>query len=141
MGGVRDLVERFYEELWNRGDDLAVDQVLSEDFRFRGSLGEETVGKAGWRGYRDRVRTGSYDFHCRIRSLVVEGNAAAVRLRFSGMHTGPLLGIAPSGRTFEYAGAGFFTEEARLLASAWVLGDLTTLRRQLLGTPGDAPAG
>ncbi|MDQ1414328.1 MAG: hypothetical protein QOE07_2916, partial [Acidimicrobiaceae bacterium] len=36
-------MERFYHQLWNAGDDDAVDNVLTEDFAFRGSLGTQTV--------------------------------------------------------------------------------------------------
>src|SRR5690348_1326245 len=50
------LVVRFYEQLWNRWDDAAVDEVLAEGFRFRGSLGNQTIGRDGWRGYRDLTR-------------------------------------------------------------------------------------
>ena len=43
----------------------------------------------------------------------------------------PLLGLPATLRRFEYAGAAFFTADERWLTSAWVLGDLDGLRRQL----------
>ena len=63
--------------------------------------------------------------------LACEDDTAAARLLYSGTHTGPLLDLPATGRRFEYAGAAFFTVEGGLLASAWVLGDLEGLRRQL----------
>lgn len=60
--GVRELVERFYERLWNAWDDDAVEGILAEDFKFRGLLGQQTVGREGWRAYRDQVRTAAPDF-------------------------------------------------------------------------------
>jgi steroid delta-isomerase-like uncharacterized protein len=131
MSGAQDLVRSFYEDLWNRWDDSVVDDVLSPDFAFRGSLGTTTVGRDGWRSYRDTIRAGSPDFHNEIVTLVCEGDTAAAQLLYSGTHTGPLLGVPPTGRRFEYAGAAFFTVDDGLLASAWVLGDLDGLRRQL----------
>ena len=65
------------------------------------------------------------------RALAEDGDQAAARLRYSGTHTGPLLGYPATGRAFTYAGAAFFTAADGLLASAWVLGDLVDLRRQL----------
>ena len=56
---------------------------------------------------------------------------AAARLRYTGTHTGPLLGIPATGRHFEYDGAAFFVAARGRLISAWVLGDLTGLGRQL----------
>jgi predicted ester cyclase len=126
-----DLVHSFYDDLWNRWDDALVDAVLAPSFTFRGSFGTSTVGVDGWRGYRDTVRAGSADFHNEVVTLVCDGPSAAARLLYSGTHTGPLLGIGATGRRFEYAGAAFFTVEGRRLVSAWVLGDLDGLRRQL----------
>lgn len=128
---VAKLIETFYGELWNRWNDSAVDDTLSPAFSFRGSLGQQTVGRQQWRQYRDLVRGGSADFHNEIAELVCEGQRAAARLRYTGTHTGPLLGLAATQRRFEYAGAAFFTADDQCLTSAWVLGDLDGLRRQL----------
>ncbi|HEX3297228.1 MAG TPA: ester cyclase [Nocardioides sp.] len=125
------LVRRFYHDLWNRWDDEGVEELLHEDFTFRGSLGTETRGRDEWRSYRDAVRAGSSDFHNEILDLVADGDRAAARLRYTGSHTGPLAGLPATGRRFSYAGAAFFTGDARQLTSAWVLGDLTALREQL----------
>lgn len=133
--GTQDLVRCFYDDLWNAWDDEAVDAVLSPDFAFRGSLGVQTVGRDGWRRYRDDVRSGAPDFHNEIVTLVVDDRAAAVRLRYTGTHLGPLAGMAATGRRFCYAGAAFFTTRSGRLASAWVLGDLSGLRSQLAPRP------
>ena len=131
MSGVDDLVRSFYDDLWNRWDDARVPAVLSPSFEFRGSLGTDSIGRYGWLDYRQVVRSGSADFHNHLVTLVCDSDRAAARLLYSGTHTGALLGLAATGRRFEYAGAAFFTVEDGLLASAWVLGDLEGLRRQL----------
>lgn len=128
---IEDLVGRFYRELWNNWDDAAVDEVLAADFVFRGSMGNETRGRDGWRGYRDTIRPGAPDFHNEIIDLIASADRAAARLRYSGRHDGTLAGLPATGRRFEYAGAAFFTSAHGKLASAWVLGDLDGLRRQL----------
>lgn len=128
---IGGLVERFYGELWNRWNDAAVEDTLSPEFTFRGSLGLQTSGLDGWRQYRDLVRAGSADFHNQIIELVCDGQRAAARLRYSGTHTGLLLGLPATQRRFEYAGAAFFAADSQRLTSAWILGDLAALRRQL----------
>jgi steroid delta-isomerase-like uncharacterized protein len=129
---AQHLVRAFYGELWNAWNDARVDEVLDESFRFRGSLGQSTVGRDQWRSYRDSVRTASADFHNEIVTLVAAGDQVAARLRYTGTHTGPLLGIPATGRHFEYAGAAFFVATGGRVTSAWVLGDLDGLRRQLV---------
>ncbi|HEX6420461.1 MAG TPA: ester cyclase [Acidimicrobiales bacterium] len=125
------LVRRFYDEAWNRWDDDAARQVLADGFRFRGSLGDETRGLDAWRGYRDRVRAAVPDFHNEIVDLVTSGGRAAARLRYTGHHHGVLLGHEGRGQPIAYAGAAFFTCADGRLTSAWVLGDLEALRRQV----------
>jgi steroid delta-isomerase-like uncharacterized protein len=128
---IEGLVRRFYDELWNTWADDAVEDVLAGDFTFRGSLGAETRGPDGWRTYRDTIRAATPDLHNDVVELIADGDRAAARLRYTGRHDGPLLGIAATGRRFEYAGAAFFASRGDRLASAWVLGDLDGLRRQL----------
>jgi steroid delta-isomerase-like uncharacterized protein len=136
---IGDLVTQFYQRLWNAWDDDAVEDVLSEGFTFRGTLGDETVGRDGWRRYRDTIRRAAPDFTNTVVELLVDGERAAARLRYTGTHQGPLLGLAGTGRTFGYSGAAFFTSSAGQLVEAWVLGDLDGLRRQL-GPAGDGTA-
>jgi predicted ester cyclase len=130
---IADMVQRFYTDLWNRWDDASVGDLLSPDFVFRGSLGHDVQGRDGWRRYRDLIRQGSSDFHNEIIDLVVAEDRAAVRLEYSGTHTGPLLGVKPTGRRFSYSGAAFFAASGALLTEAWVLGDLQSLSAQLSG--------
>ena len=39
------MVRAFYDRIWNAGDTGAADELLAEDFRFRGSLGPEMRGR------------------------------------------------------------------------------------------------
>lgn len=128
---IARMIETFYEELWNRWNDSAVDTVLDTEFEFRGSLGQQTIGRNEWRMYRDQIRAGSADFRNDVVTLVCDDQQAAARLRYTGTHTGPLLGLPATHRRFEYAGAAFFVARDQLLLSAWVLGDLDGLRRHL----------
>lgn len=128
---ISRLIGRFYAELWNAWDDAAVEQVLAQGFKFRGSMGTETSGPDGWRGYRDTIRAAAPDFHNEVIELVANDDRAAVRLLYTGHHRGVLAGIPGTGRHFQYSGAAFFTSSVGRLTSAWVLGDLDGLRRQL----------
>ena len=128
---IARLIEPFYGERRNRWNGAAVDDTLSPGFRFRRSLGRQTLGRQGWRQYRDLVHAGSADFRNEIAELVCEGERAAARLRYTGTHTGLLAGLPATQRRFDYAGAAFFSADHRWLTSAWVLGDLDGLRAQL----------
>jgi predicted ester cyclase len=125
------LVRRFYDEAWNRWDDGVVDEILADDFRFRGSLGAEIEGRDAWRAYRDGIRRAVPDFHNDVVDLVTAPGRAAARLRYTGHVHGALLGRLGYGRPIAYDGAAMFRCSGDRLVEAWVLGDLDALLRQL----------
>lgn len=125
------LVSRFYDDVWNRWDDAALDAIVAEDFDFRGSLGDVTQGREGFRDYRDRLRAAAPDFRNEVVDLLVTPGRAAVRLRCTGHHRGTLLGMPPTGRAFVFTAAAFFTAADDRLLTSWVVADLDDLRRQL----------
>jgi steroid delta-isomerase-like uncharacterized protein len=128
---AHDLVIRFYRRLWNEWDDAAIEDTLAPDIIFRGSLGQTTAGRDGWRDYRDHIRHAAPDFRNEVLDLIAADDRAAARLRFTGTHRGPLLGIPATGRAFSYTGAAFFTTAHGLITHIWVIGDLDALRQQL----------
>ena len=77
------------------------------------------------------VTTALSGYRCDVESLIAEGNRAAARVRFSGLHVGEFLGFPPTGLRVEWTGAAFFVGEEDKLFDIWVLGDLESLRAQL----------
>ena len=128
---MRHLVERFYNELWNKVDLDCVDEILHRDVDFRGSVGLHAHGRDAVCDYVSMVTNSLADYRCDIQTLIVDQDQAAARMRFSGVHVGPFLGYPPSGCRVEWQGAAFFTARDGLLDTIWVIGDLDTLRGQL----------
>ena len=91
-------VETFYERIWNEGDLEAISDLLTEDFKFRGSLGMELQGRAAFRDYVLSVRAALADYRCEILACVSEGPHAFAKMRFAGTHVGPFRGFAPTGK-------------------------------------------
>jgi predicted ester cyclase len=77
------------------------------------------------------VREALTDYHCEIHSMVVETNKAFCRLRFTGKHTGNLLGYPPTGKTVAWMGASEFTCKNGKILKVWELGDVKSLEEQL----------
>ena len=131
MSNGRTLVELFYADIWNRQDFAAAEEILAPDFRFRGSLGTETVGIPEFLDYVQSVHAALANYRCIIEELVIDDSAAAARMTFSGIHRGSLFGMAPTGKSISWAGAAFFRFAQAGIASLWVLGDIAGLKRQL----------
>lgn len=133
----RELISRYYNELWNRWRFELISELLKPGIVFRGSLGIEVVGHDGFRNYMETVRIAFPDFCNEIEETISEGERIAVRLTYRGTHDGPLLGVPATGRRVSYCGFGLFHIEAGQIADGWVLGDTMALWRQIGHTPPD----
>jgi steroid delta-isomerase-like uncharacterized protein len=125
------LIERFYHEMWNRFDKGLIPVLLTEDIRFRGSLGQGKNGHDEFREYVDFVQRAFPDFTNDIEEMISEDNKAFARLTYRGTHRGELFDIAPTGRRIQYTGAAVFTFREDKIAEVWVLGDVFGLMSQL----------
>ncbi len=126
-----EVVERFYAEIWNRGDLAAIAALCHPDLVFRGSLGRAARDAAGFAQYVRDVRAALGDYTCTIEERVVEGDRVFARMRFAGVHRGTLEGVPATGAPVAWAGAALFRIEAGRVLELWVLGDRAGLREQL----------
>lgn len=128
---VRELVRLFYEKLWNEIDLGIADEILHPDVTFRGSVGVGATGRQQVCAYVRMVTTALSGYRCDVESLFAEGDRAAAKVRFSGLHVGEFLGSPPTRRRVEWIGAAFFVGDENKLRDIWVLGDLDSLRAQI----------
>ena len=128
---TRDLVKRFISDIWNRGEIELIPRVCHPSLRFNGHVGMDRVGHEGFSRMVSTVRDALTDYHCEIHSMVVETNKAFCRLRFTGKHTGNLLGYPPTGKTVAWMGASEFTCKNGKILKVWELGDVKSLEEQL----------
>ena len=128
---IKNVVNRFYDDVWNRHDKSAIPALLQPDFTFRGSLGQCKTGHSEFADYVDFVHQALGLYQCDILDLVVEGNQCFARMRFSGIHRGDFFGFKPTGKRVEWAGAALFTFSDAMVADLWVLGDVYGLLQLL----------
>ena len=121
------LVAAFYDRIWNQGDLEASNQILGDDFSFRGSLGPESRGRAAFNDYVRAVRGALSAYRCDILDCVAEGDRAFAKMRFSGVHTGVFRNHLPTGKALEWLGAALFRFRDGVITELWVLGDLAGL--------------
>ena len=131
MSVEKEQVRKFYDVIWNNHDKNAVPEVLHEQFVFRGSLGDEKQGHAGFIEYLDMLHTALGDYKCEIKEIVAEQSKVFVKMRFSGIHKERFMGVEPTGRHLSWEGAALFSFKNNKVVSLWVLGNLDALREQL----------
>lgn len=127
----RDLIGRFYEELWNRHDFSHINSILHTDVVFRGSLGNEKIGYEGFMEYVDGIHFSLGEYKCVIEEIVCESSKVFAKMLFHGVHRNMFLGFEPTNRTVAWQGAALFTICGEKISQVWVLGDLHSLEKQL----------
>ncbi len=129
----RQLVETFFNVMWNTWSEETARAILTDDIDFRGSIGLHVSGHDGFLGYMQTIRDAFPDFYNHIEEIVATDDRAVARLTYSGTHEGELLGRPATGRRIEYAGVAMFTMDDGRISKVWVLGDLWGLMQQLEG--------
>ena len=96
------VVRRYFEEAWNQGRLEVLDELLTDDYvNHSPSIPNPRPGPADLkpivRGMRDAIA----GLHYEILDMVATSEKVAVFVRLTGRHTGPLFGIAPTGRAID----------------------------------------
>ncbi|WP_428610678.1 nuclear transport factor 2 family protein [Sedimenticola sp.] len=71
--------------LWDAHDKSAKPSILHTEFTFRGSLGQQKFGHAGFAEYLDSVHQALGDYRCHIEALVEEGDQVFANMRCRGV--------------------------------------------------------
>ena len=115
------LMQRLYEEAFNRGDLSVVDELFSLAFRDF-STPEQPPGVEGVKNYIAAVRTGFPDIHVKIEDMIAEEDKIAVRTVWRGTHLGVYEGIAPTGKRVMRTMIQLFHMVDGKIAREWVEG-------------------
>jgi len=127
----KEQVRKFYEVIWDGHNKEAISTLLDNNVTFRGSLGQEKRGHAGFAEYVDMVHKALGEYKCIIEELVSEGNKVFAKMTFTGIHRGEFMGYSPTQQRVTWSGSALFTFDEHLIVNIWVLGDLKNLEEQL----------
>lgn len=128
----KELVRKYYNELWNKQNKEYIDILFDDNITFHGSLNIETKGKKEFESYMNNVLIGIPNLHHGIEILIEENETVAVRAIYNGVHKGKLFEYEATGNKIKYNGASFFKFKNEKIIDIWVLGDLVSLKEQLI---------
>ena len=83
------FVEAFYHQVWSTDDEAAAREILTEDFRFGGSLGPEKRGQDDFIKYMRSIRAAFGDYKCLIYDLIETKGRVDARMTVKGIHRAP----------------------------------------------------
>jgi steroid delta-isomerase-like uncharacterized protein len=128
----KQVVLRFYEELWNRGNLDAADELVAPDYvRHDLRPGDAPPGPAGQKAVAEKFWAAFPDVSLEVEALVAEGDLVVARWTMFGTHTGAWGDSAPTGRSVRFSGVNFFRIADHKIAEIWNVRDDLGLREQL----------
>jgi steroid delta-isomerase-like uncharacterized protein len=127
----KSLIHRYYSELWNAWSAAAIEELISPNIVFRGSIGTAANGIEEFKKYVSKIRAAFPDFHNHIEEIIGEDDKVVARLTYTGTHRGELFAFSGTGRKVTYQGIAIFQFREGKIISGYVLGDTESLKRQI----------
>ena len=140
----KELVRRFYEEVWRKGNVAVADDVFARDY-VRNDLRatEAAPGPEGQKQIARAFRAAFPDLTFDVEIVIAEGEYVAARWTASGTHTGRWGNLDATGRFVTFSAVNIFRFERGRVAEIWNHRDDLGLQDQLGAAvfAGDPPPG
>lgn len=132
------VVRRWFEEVWNRGSEAAIDELFARSGIAHG-LGDSEAdvhGPPEFKPFVANIRGSIPDTHISVDDILAEGDRVAVRVTLEGTHSGQGLGVAPTGRRVRIQGVIIVRVVNGQIVEGWNSYDQLGLLRQIGALPG-----
>ena len=143
MKEIKALVRQWFEEVWNKGHEKAIDEMFSEEGVANGltdEAGEPLRGASGFKPFFRQFREAFPDVRVVVEDMVAEGDKVAARCSVRGRHRGDTLGFAATRQPVEFDGITIVRVRGGKIVEAWNNFDFMRMFRQLGALRMDAPA-
>jgi steroid delta-isomerase-like uncharacterized protein len=130
---LKDLVRRYYEEVWNAGNIDAVDEYVAPDWVDHNAhpLPGRTTGAGAVKQLVTMVKTGFPDFHRTIEDQICDEDVVVTRFTDRGTHQGPFMGIAATGKATTITGMHVERISEGKVREVWHIRDIAGLLEQI----------
>ena len=99
------LIRRFYEDVINKGDPAAMEQLVDIDFLDHGA---RAPGREGFKQFLATLGNAFPDIRVEIQEVITEADKVVARIIVQGTHKGELMGIAATGKAASWNGIDIF---------------------------------
>ena len=126
---IRQIAKDFFEQIWNQGDESAIDRFISEN-----TVGNDPQFGTGRESFRAKWRewqSAFPDIHFRVDDVIVEGNQVVTKWHLTGTQTGELEGMPPSNKKVSVDGVSIDQIENGMVVSGFDAWDSLNFRKQL----------
>lgn len=126
------VVRRAVDEIWNRGNYAALDELVSNDILIHSATPSgEIRGHEGLRQFYTALRAGFPDIHFTIEDQVTQGDKVVTRWSAQATHLGEYHGIQPTHRSITFTGIDIDQLANGKVVECWPITDEVSILVQL----------
>jgi predicted ester cyclase len=128
------IAHRWFEEVWNKKREEAIDEMMHEDCVAHGlndGEGNPLRGPSGFKTLFFAFIEAYPDLHVTVEETVSEGDKIAARCRVTGTHSGEGIGVAPTQKSIEFTGLVMIHVRDGKFIEGWNQFDFMNMYQQL----------
>jgi len=129
------LLRRWFEEVWNKGREEAIDEMFAEHGIAHGLSDESGEpmrgGPLGFKPFFRKFRSAFPDMQIVVEDTISEGDKVAARCTVRGKHQSDSLGFAATQQPMEMSGMTIVRVQDGKIVEAWNNFDFMTMFKQL----------
>ncbi|HJR58300.1 MAG TPA: ester cyclase [Vicinamibacterales bacterium] len=132
------LLRQWFKEVWDEGNEQAIDRLLAPDGRVMGLTGPDgppIVGPAAFRPFFHTFREALGDLEIVVERTLVDGDVCTAYCRVKGRHVGRALGGEPTNRPVNFCGVTIARVRGDQLVEGWNVFDFLTMYQQIGWVP------
>lgn len=130
----KEVVRRWFDEVWNNGRAEAIEELFDENGIAHG-LSDDPAnpirGPQGYRPFYDVFRQAFPNITVVIEDMIAEGDKVVARCSVRGNHGGDFRGLAATQSPIEFTGISIVRVENGKIVEAWNNFDFMTLNKQV----------
>ena len=130
----KQLLRRWFEEVWNKGRADAIDEMFAENGIAHGLSDDPAnpiTGPRDFRPFHAVFREAFPNLMIVVEDMVAEGDKVAARCSVRAKHEGEFMGRAATQAPVEFTGIAIVRIENGKIAEAWNNFDFMTMHKQL----------
>jgi steroid delta-isomerase-like uncharacterized protein len=128
----RQIVQRFMDECWNKGNLDSVAELVAADCRYHDPVFPSlTSGAENIKNHIQNCRNGFPDLMVTIDDTIAERDEVVIHWTVNGTHKGQFLGMPPTNKKASVTGTSINRIEGSKIAEIWSNWNLMSLMEQL----------
>jgi steroid delta-isomerase-like uncharacterized protein len=122
MPDNRELMHKWFDEVWNKKNASAIREMLSEDsihHGLSGPGGPPVHGFEAFEKFHSDFLNAFPDLHVEVEDVVADGERVAARYTVTGTQRGPLAGLDSTGKKVRFTGGGMCVVKDGKFVEVW----------------------